>query len=132
MINIFNEVFTAFDNALTSYDSKISTSSVYINAPSKYPFASLEEIDNSVYEYSSDSCDIENHAVVDYEVNIYTQNPKKKSKADAMADVVDTLFKSLGFRRLSKNPIQNQEETTYRIVLRYSGVVSKDKVIYRR
>ena len=80
MINIFNEVFTAFDNALTSYDSKISTSSVYINAPSKYPFASLEEIDNSVYEYSSDSCDIENHAVVDYEVNIYTQNPKKKSK----------------------------------------------------
>lgn len=132
MIDIFNELFTMFVNALANYDSTIETASVYTNVPSKYPFASLEEINNSNYEITSDSCDIENHAELDYEVNIYTQNPKKKSKGDGIAQVVDNLFKSLGFRRLSKNPMQNQDETTYRIVLRYSGVVSKDHVVYRR
>ena len=132
MIDIFNELFTKFDTALTTYDDKISTGSVYTNEPSNYPFASLEEINNSVHEATSDSCDIENHADVDYEVNIYTQGDLKKSKGDGIAQVVDTLFKSLGFVRTTRNVFQSQNETTYRIILRYSGVVSKDNVVYRR
>lgn len=132
MINIFNEVYTLVVNALTTYDNKIKTSSVYTNKPSSYPFVSLEEIDNSVYELTSDSCDIENHALIELEANIYTQNPNKKSKADGIANVIDTLLKSYNFVRVSRNILQDTNETTYRIVLRYSGVVSKDKVIYRR
>lgn len=132
MINIVNELYTLLANALTSYDSNIKTSSVYQNVPSKYPFVSFEEINNSVYEQGSDCCEIENFADVDYEVNIYTQNPSKKSKADGIAQVVDTLMKSKNFTRTSRNILQDTNETTYRIVLRYSGVVSKDHIIYRR
>lgn len=132
MIDIFNELYTLFVDTLLAYDNKIETGGVYTNAPSKYPFASLEEIDNAVYELTSDSCDIENHAEVEYEVNIYTQNKLKKSKGDGIAQVVDNLFKSLGFIRMSRNVLQSQDETTYRIILRYRGVVSKEKVIYRR
>ena len=132
MINIFNELFTLLTNALTTYDNKIETSSVYKNAPSKYPFVSFEEIDDSVYENGMDSCEIENYANKDYEVNIYTQNPSKKSKGDGIANVVDNLMKTYNFVRTSKNVFQSSDETTYRIVIRYRGVVSKESVIYRR
>ena len=132
MISIFNELYTLLVNALTSHDSEIETSSVYQNVPSKYPFVSFEEIDNSVYEQGSDDEEIENFVNVDYEVNIYTQNPQKKSKGEKIAQVVDTLMKSKGFIRTTKNAFQDTNETTYRIVIRYSGVVSKDNVVYRR
>lgn len=132
MINIFNELYTLVVNALATYDSNIKTSSVYTNTPPSYPFVSFEEIDNSVYEQTSDSCDIEQHALVDYEINIYTKNPNKKVKGDNILNVVDNLLKQYNFVRASKNVFQSSDETTYRIVIRYSGVVSKDSVIYRR
>ena len=132
MINIFNELYTLFDNALTTYNNEIETASEYTNSPSKYPFASLEEIDNRVYEQTSDSCDVEQHAEVEYEVNIYTQGATKKSKCDDIADVVDNLFKEHGLVRTFKNPVPSGDEATYRIVMRYRGVVSKDHTIYRR
>lgn len=132
MINIFNQAYTLLVNALATYDENIKTSSVYTNTPSDYPFVSFEEIDNSVYELTSDSCDIENHARIEFEINIYTKNPQKKSKGDAIANVVDNLLKQYNFVRQSKNVLQDTNETIYRIVIRYSGVVSKDNVIYRR
>ena len=132
MINIFNELYTLFVTALATADPSIKTSSVYTNTPSSFPFVSFEEIDNSVDENGSDSCEIENFANVEYEINIYTQNPSKKAKGDTIAQTVDTFMKSYGFRRVTKNSFQDSNETTYRIVMRYSGVVSKDNVIYRR
>ena len=132
MINIFNELYTYLVNALASYDKDIKTSSVYTNTPSSYSFVSFEEIEDSVYEQGSDCCEIENFANKDYEINIYAQDPNKKSRADGIAQVVDALMKSKGFTRISRTPLQSTNETTYRIVLRYSGVVSKDHIIYRR
>ena len=132
MIDIFNELFTLLKNALATYDTNIKTASVYTNMPSSYPFVSFEEINNSVHEATSDSCDIEEHADIEYEVNIYTQNPQKKSNADKIASVVDNLLKTYNFVRTTKNVFQSPDETTYRVVIRYSGVVSKDHTIYRR
>lgn len=136
MINIFNEIYTALVNALSTdantKDFGVKTDSVYVNMPSEYPFVSMEEIDNRVYERGSDCCEIENFADTYYEVNIYTQNPLKKSNGNIIADVVDTLLKSYGFTREYKQPMQSGDEKTYRIIMRYHGVVSKDHTIYRR
>lgn len=132
MIDIFDELYTLIVDTLASYNDKIETSSVYKNSPSKYPFVSFEEIENSVYERGSDDSDIENFVDVNYEINIYTQNANKKSKANDIANVIDTLMESKGFTRRSKNALQDTNETTYRIVMRYNGIVSKDKVVYRR
>ena len=132
MIDIFNELYTLVVNTLTTYDNTISYSSVYTNMPTNYPFVSMEEISDSVYERGSDSDEIENFANKEYEINIYTKNPNKKSKCDSIAQVVDTLLKSKGFVRVSKNILQDENETIYRLIIRYSGVVSKDHNIYRR
>lgn len=132
MIDIFNELYTALVTALATYDGNIQTSSVYTNTPPSFPFVSFEEINNSVNERGMDSCDTENFADVEYEANIYAKDPNKKSKCDGIAQAVDTLMQSKGFVRVSKTPLQDTNETTYRIVIRYSGVVSKDSVVYRR
>lgn len=116
---------------LASYDTSIKTASVHTNIPSSYPFVSLEEINSSVYEIGSD-CRVENFDRNEYEVNIYAKNPLAKSKADEIFNQIDDLFNELGFVRQSKNPFQDTDETIYLIVVRYSCVVSKNKVIYRR
>ena len=45
MIDIFNEMYTALVNALSTDDSTkdmgIDTDSVYVNMPSKFPFVSM-------------------------------------------------------------------------------------------
>ena len=128
MINVFNEIFTYLKSAI----SPVQCSAVHTNSPSVYPVVSLEEIDNSVYEPTSDSCDVENHAQIDFEVNIYTNGNTKKSEGDKIAEQVDTLFKSYGFVRRTKNAFQSDDEAIYRIILRYNGVVSKNHVVYRR
>ena len=133
MIDISNELYTLVKNALNAYDSAIGTSSVYTNTPSIYPFVSVEEIDNMVDAETSDSCHLENHAIVQYEINIYAKDPYKRSKAYEILQVVDSLLGSYNFVRESKNDFQEgNNETTYHIILRYSAVVSKDHTIYRR
>ena len=133
MISIFNEVFTSLTNALKTYSNAIQTGSVHSNKPSSYPFVSLEEIENRVYERGSDSCQIENYAEVEYEVNIYTNNAKlKKSTGDGICNVVDDFFNKIGFLRTTRNTFQNADETVYIIIIRYHAIVSQDHSIYRR
>ncbi len=132
MIDISNQVYTLVKNALNQYDNSIKTASVYTNSPSDYPFVSVEEIDNMVDFDTSDSCHIENHAQVQYEINIYAKDPLKRSKAYEILQVVDNLLGSYNFIRQSKNDFQDSNETTYHIILRYSAVVSKEHTIYRR
>jgi len=131
MINIFNDLYTLFVSALAQHDPAIQTDGVHVNKPSTYPFASLEEIDNGVYEATSDSCNIENHADIHFEVNIYTKGSTRKSKGDGIAQAVDNFFNSKGFVRQTKNVFQGDSET-YQIIIRYRGIVSKDEVVYRR
>lgn len=132
MIDIFNETFTALVGTLADFDESIKTSSVYTNMPTEFPFVSMEEVGNDVYQNGMDDEEIENFADIDFEINIYTQDTLRKSKANEILQVVDTFFKELGFIRMSKNNIQDNSGTTYRIVVRYSGVVSKDHIVYRR
>lgn len=131
MIDISNTVYTLVKNALNEFDPSIGTSSTYKNTPSKYPFVSVEEIENMVDTLTSD-CEVENHALVQYEINVYAKDPNKKSKATEILQVVDTLLKSYGFVRVSKNNLQDTNETMFQIVARYEAIVSKDHVIYRR
>lgn len=133
MIDISNELYTLIANTLAEYDNKIGTSSVYTNTPSDYPFVSVEEIENFVNTPTSDSCCLENHAEIQFEINIYTKDPLKRSKAYDIAKVIDDLLASYNIVRVSKVNFQDpNNETIYRVILRYQCIVSKDHTIYRR
>ena len=132
MINNSSEMFTRITTALRTYDSNVKTSSVYTNSPSSYPFVSIEMILNDVYENGIDSGDIENFAEMAYEINVYTKGNTKMTEAWKLLEVADNLMKSVGYMRVSATPMQDQNETLYRIIARYEGVVGKDLKVYRR
>ena len=132
MINNASEIFDRITTALKSSDSAVKTSSVYVNAPSSYPFVSIELIEDSVYELGVDSGDIENFANMTYELNVYTKGDTRMSKAYKLLGVADDLLKSIGFTRIIIQPMQDQNETLYRIIARYEAVVGKDLKVYRR
>jgi hypothetical protein len=69
-----------------------------------------------------------------YEVNVYSnQQTGKKSKCKEIFKIIDNEFQKLGFTRTLKEPIPNLKNATiYRMIGRYTAVVSADERIYRR
>lgn len=132
MINNASEIFTRLTTALQESDVNVKTSSVYTNSPSSYPFVSIEMLNNSVYELGVDSGDLENYANIDYEINVYTKGNLRMSDAWKLLGVADDFMKSIGFTRIVVSPMQDQNETLYRLVARYEAVVGKDLKVYRR
>ena len=134
MIDCENEIFDTVVKSVRAAYPSVSMSSEYVRTPSKFPFISLIEMSNTAYDRTQTSGDIENHVSLMYEVNIYSnKNSGKKSECKAIATLIDAEFAALGFTRTMLQPIPNMDDATiFRMTGRYTAVVSKDKVIYRR
>ena len=134
MINVENEIFNVIANAVSTAYPDACIVGEYVKAPPRFPCVSIIENDNAVYDKTQTSGNLENHASVMYEVNIYSNKASgKKSECKAIASLIDDEFATLGLSRTMLQPIPNLEDATiYRIVGRYQGVVSKDFKIYRR
>lgn len=134
MIDIENEVFSRIATRLRNEFNPISVYGEYVKSPASFPAVSIEEKANSVYQRTQDGANVENHALVMYEVNVYSNTQVgKKSECKAIFKVIDDEFKQMGFTRTLSESIPNLENATiYRMIGRYSAVVSVDKLIYRR
>jgi len=134
LIDIENEVFSRIATRLRNEFDPISVYGEYVKSPASFPAVCIEEKANSVYQRTQDSANVENHALVMYEVNVYSNKQVgKKSECKAIFKVIDDEFKQMGFTRTLSESIPNLENATiYRMVGRYSAVVSVDKLIYRR
>lgn len=134
MIDIENEVFNTVATVVRAEYPKIYMVGEYIKSPPKFPCVSLVEMDNQSYQRTEDSGCSENHASVMYEVNVYSNKTiGKKAECKAIATLIDEQMLALGFARTMLQPIPNVDDATiYRMVGRYSAVISKNKVIYRR
>lgn len=134
MIDIENEVFSTVATQVRATYPKIYMVGEYVKSPSQFPCVSLVEVDNQVYRNTRSSSEIENHAQIMYEVNVFTNDTKgKKAKCKEILGVVDDEMRKLGFTRTLLNPVPNEEDATiYRMVGRYRAIVGKDSTIYRR
>ncbi len=134
MIDVENEVFNRIATKLREQFDPISVYGEYVKSPAVFPAVMIEEKANSIYQKSQDSGNVENHVSVMYEVNVYSNKQTgKKSECKAIFKVIDDEFATMGFTRILKEPISNLEDATiYRLVGRYTAVVSKNKEIYRR
>lgn len=126
---LYNELATALEAVYTD----ISVYGEYVKAPSSFPSVSIVELDNYVYEQSQDE-KVENHAVLTYEVNVYSNlKSNKKAQCKAIFALIDQVFAQNNFTRTMLNPVQNAEDATiYRMTGRYRAVVSAAGLIYRR
>ena len=134
MINVENQIFDIIAKAIENEYPKAYVVGEYVKAPSQFPCISIVEMDNTAYDKTQTSSSLENHAELMYEVNVYSNKTSgKKSECKAIASLIDNEFATLGFSRTMLQPIPNVEDATiYRMVGRYQGVVSKDKIVYRR
>ncbi len=133
MINIENQIITKVSTELSKTYKSIEVSSEEDRVPASFPFVSIIETDNYTYSSTIDSGSNENHVQVTYTVNVYSNKTSgKKSQAKKIMSVVDEVLLKLGFTRSMLNPVSMNDATICRYVARYSAVVSKDELIYRR
>ena len=133
IIDLESPLFTEIAGALRSEYSGITVYGEYVPAPAGFPSVFIEEIDNATYTPTRTSSNDEKHALVAYDVNVYSNRTKgKKAEAKAIMATIDGLFMQYGFERLFKKPTDNLNDATiYRMTARYRAVVSEDLTIYR-
>lgn len=140
MIDIENIIYTTLKKVLIN-ECKLNPqfiSTEIVLKPKNYPWVTIIEMMNIPYSKTQTNDDIENHAEVVYEINVYTNDKNgKKSRCKKIISTVDTKMKNLGFRRIMLSPIPNANDPTiYRIIARYEAIVSKENkekyTIYRR
>ena len=134
MIDIENDVFNAVATVLREKYPSIYVVGEYVKSKPKFPCVSLMEMDNTPYQQTEDSGSVDNHRSVMYEVNVFSNKVSgAKKECKDIATTVDEVMLSLGFTCTMFQPIPNMNDATiYRMVGRYTGIVSKDKVIFRR
>ena len=134
MIDIENDIFNTVAMVVRTKYPDVYMVGEYVKTPPKFPCVSLVEMDNQSYQRTEDSGSSENHVSVMYEVNIYSNKTiGKKAECKAIAATIDEQMLALGFARTMLQPIPNLDDATiYRMVGRYSAIISKNKVIYRR
>jgi hypothetical protein len=134
VINIEEELFNDVATEVRKEYPKVYMVGEYVKSPPSFPFVSFIEQDNSVYTKTQTSLGDENHCQVMYEVNVYSNKTKgKKAECKNIIALIDDVMLHKGFTRIMLQPIPNIDDATiYRMVARYSSVVSKDKEIFRR
>lgn len=134
MIDIEKDIFTIVANAVRSVYPDIYMVGEYVKTPSKFPCVSLIEMDNSAYDKTQTSGNLENHVNVMYELDVYSNlTSGKKSECKNIVALIDKEMLALGFSRTMLQPIPNMDDSTiYRMKGRYMAVVSENKTIFRR
>jgi len=133
VIDVEGEIYTAIAEELRARYPDISVLGELVLSPSKFPCVCIEEFDNYSFRQSRTNDSNENHAVVMYEVNVFTNRTSgKKSECKKIFGTVDRVMNTVGFTRLAALPITLDEGTKYRLVGRYTAIVSTNSIIYRR
>lgn len=132
MIDIENELYTRIAQRLRNEFDSIHISGEYVREPAKFPHVTIVQQDNSSYEPTMTYEEV--HSLLMFEVNVYSNKLSgKKTECKQIMKIINEEFMSMGFRRTVLRPIPNlYDATIYRMVARYTGVVSKDKIVCRR
>lgn len=133
MIDIEPEVYTKISRALKTEFPKINVSGEYVNAPSRFPYVSIEEYDSFVPPENLDSSDNVRFTSVMYKVEVFSNKTNgKKTECKKISKFIDDLMYRLNFVCTAKTPVPNRDDATiYRIVARYQAKTDGTN-IYRR
>ena len=134
MINVETEVFNIVSRKVRKTYPDIYMTGEYVKAPPTFPATSFVEADNSTYTNTQTSSADENHAVLLYDVDVYSNKVTgKKKECKDIISIIDNEMLRLGFTRIMLQPIPNMDDATiYRMKARYKAIVSKNKTIYGR
>ena len=132
MIDIESTVFNTVAKPLRANHKGIFVSGEAVDVPSSFPAVTIVEKSNASYERTQTAESRENHAVLMYEIDVYSNLAKaKKQQAKSISAEIDALMEGMGFIGIFGQPVDNFADTSiYRYKLRYKGIVGKDYTIY--
>ena len=134
MIDFLNEIFTAVAKALREAHPGITVTGEYTRQPSKFPTATLDEIENVVVDELEDSSAAETFSGLTYRLQVFSNKQSgKKAEARAMFATADHVMRGLGFRRITYTTTPEiYESTIYSITATYEAIAGAGGVMYKR
>lgn len=128
MIDIENAIYDKVKKAINAQYPTAVVESVPIQTVTSLPVISFYQSDNSVDSLTVDTTSFENFANVSFECNIFCDGTSKKQTAKKIAEIVDSVMENVHLRRIFYSPTPNLDITIYRLVLRYTGTVSRSSI----
>lgn len=97
-----------------------------------FPVVTMVMGDNTTYERTYTGK--ENHVLNMFQFDVYSNDPSKaKTQCNSIMNLIDEKMLELGFMRTFRGFTENYRDATVkRLTARYTGVVGKNKTIYRR
>ena len=128
IIDIFNELLTDIKYELE--DIPVLTS--YPMSSSEFPIVIIEEIDNSTDTFTKDSSGF-THVRLGFSIEIFTKGNRKVSNAKEIRNKIDNILTTkYGLTRHSPVIIPNfADDSIFRYRLTYTGLINKDRKIFR-
>ena len=134
MIDYLNEIFTSVATKVREEHPGITITGEYTRQPSKFPTATLDEIENVTVDSLEDSSSDETFSGLTYRLQVFSNKQSgKKAEARAIFASADRVLRGLGFRRMSYSTTPEiYESTIYSITATYEAIADADGVIYKR
>lgn len=134
MIDYLNEIFTSVATTVREEHPGITITGEYTRQPSKFPTATLDEIENVAVDRLEDSSDSERFSGLTYRLQVFSNKQSgKKAEARAIFTTADGVLRSLGFRRMTYSTTPEiYESTIYSITATYEAIAGADGVMYKR
>ena len=134
MIDYLNEIFTSVATKVREEHPGITITGEYTRQPSKFPTATLDEIENVTVDRLEDSSNSEGFSSLTYRLQVFSNKQSgKKAEARAIFQAADGVLRSLGFRRMTYSTTPEiYESTIYSITATYEAIAGADGVMYKR
>lgn len=134
MIDVFNEIFDTFAKGVRSGHRGVTVTGEYTRSPSKFPAATLDEVQNLTVDNLVDTSHEEKFSGLRYRLQVFSNKQNgKKAEARAIFATADEQLRGIGLRRVSYTTTPDYYNSTiYSIEATYEGIISADGYMYRR
>ena len=126
MIDISNVILREIKTAVQTTYPDCQCLSYNPDTISKYPCVTVVQKDNYMYDGSLDDRNVEHHANVVFEVQVYSNNSQgKREEAKKILNIADKAIVGCNFTRSLTSELPNVDRGVYRLYARYRAVVAE-------
>ncbi len=126
MIDIESIVYNTLHAAIKTACPDCYISDLPPEMDAKFPFVTIREDSNRTYTKTQDNDLTEHHAIVVYELSVYSNKQTgRKQECKRILDVADREMQLMKFTRIQEHELPTLDRTIMRMYARYEAVVEE-------
>ena len=130
MIDIEPVVYTTVHDAILAEFPRCKISDVPPELKSAFPYVVIREDNNRSDWHTQDNDPMEHHAIVVYEISVYSNKQTgRKKECKAIMEVADRTMQGMLFSRIQKHELPTYDRTVMRLYARYEAVVEEPETV---